>query len=501
MPYPCFDELDEGVIVLDPDGTIVWLNEPFQEIFGISRETVRGISADRFVKQYFAPLANDEPDTTQILAVLLNRAEVSHLACRLRTLQEEVRCFALSCRVMTGEQHAGMMLVRLRDITEQKRTEEALRQSERRYRQLIESSPDAIVIHTDGKIVFVNRACVKLLGAAGPEELIGRQAIDFVHPDFKTMVHNRIHQLQYGETVTVPRIGEQFLRVDGKTVEVEVTAVPLTYEGRRSVLVIVHDITDRKQAEEALARQTEDLIVLNRELEATRDEANLYLDIMTHDVRNVNNVSGMYADLLVELLAGDQWLYARKLRDAIQRSTEILKNVDTIRKIQQGKDGLVPIDLDTVIREEIKNYRGASICYEGAPVTVRADGLLPMIFTNLVGNAIKFGWPEVEIAIRIEDRDSEILVTVADTGPGVPDEMKEKLFHRFERGKAKGKGEGLGLFICRTLVERYGGMIWIEDRVSGRPEEGAAFKFTLGKVASDTRKHSPQHRRVRTGCT
>nr|WP_300998872.1 ATP-binding protein [Methanoculleus sp.] len=232
-------------------------------------------------------------------------------------------------------------------------------------------------------------------------------------------------------------------------------------------------------ANEELQTFTDDLARLNRELEEAHREANLYLDIMSHDVRNANNVSSMYADLLVDLAEGDLKTYVGKLHDSIDRSTEILKNVDTIRKVQSESARLVPIDLDAVIREEIGNFPGASIRYEGRWSYVLADGLLPGIFTNLIGNAVKFGGIEVEIAVHVEERDGEVLVSVEDTGPGVPDEVKDKLFTRFERGMAKGKGEGLGLFIVRTLVTRYGGRVWIEDRVPGHPEEGAAFRFTL----------------------
>ena len=79
-------------------------------------------------------------------------------------------------------------------------------------------------------------------------------------------------------------------------------------------------------------------------------------------------------------------------------------------------------------------------------------------------------------------RDGEVRVSVEDTGPGVPNGIKKRLFARFERGLGHGRGEGLGLFIVRTLVERYGGKVRVEDRVPGRPEEGAAFRFTLKKA-------------------
>ncbi len=80
------------------------------------------------------------------------------------------------------------------------------------------------------------------------------------------------------------------------------------------------------------------------------------------------------------------------------------------------------------------------------PVEVLADGLLPTVFTNLIGNAVKFGGPDVEITVRVEERDGEVLVSVEDTGPGVPDEVKAKLFHRFERGMARGKRRGARAF-------------------------------------------------------
>ena len=101
---------------------------------------------------------------------------------------------------------------------------------------------------------------------------------------------------------------------------------------------------------------------------------------------------------------------------------------------------------------------------------------------HLIGNAVKFGGPGVVIEIRVEEQDGEVLVSVEDTGSGVPDEVKGRLFTRFERGMATGQGQGLGLFIVQTLVERYGGRIQVEDRVPGHQEEGAAFRFTLKKA-------------------
>jgi len=109
--------------------------------------------------------------------------------------------------------------------------------------------------------------------------------------------------------------------------------------------------------------------------------------------------------------------------------------------------------------------------------TVLADNLLPEVFANLIGNAKKFGGPAVEITVRVEDRGDEVEVSIEDTGPGIPD--KNGAFRRFGKGEGSLAGAGLGLYICRMLIERYGGSIRVDDRVEGRPEEGVAIHFSL----------------------
>ncbi|MDD3933339.1 MAG: PAS domain S-box protein [Methanoculleus sp.] len=223
--------------------------------------------------------------------------------------------------------------------------------------------------------------------------------------------------------------------------------------------------------------------MLHKKLEAANREANLYLDIMTHDIKNAENVSSLYADLLIEMLGGEAALYAKKIRSSIRKSAEIIGNVTTIRRIHHDSPDVGPVDLEVVIREGVTAFPDVAIEFGDTPCQVWADDLLSEVFSNLIRNAVKFGGPGVRIAIRVEDYDGEsVLVSVEDTGPGIPDSMKESIFHRFERGWVGGCGDGLGLFIVRTLVKRYGGTIQVEDRVEGRPDLGAAFRFTLREV-------------------
>jgi len=226
--------------------------------------------------------------------------------------------------------------------------------------------------------------------------------------------------------------------------------------------------------------------MLYRRLEAANREANLYLDIMTHDIKNAENVSSLYADLLIDILDGEAEEYVKKLRGSIRKSAGIIKDVSTIRRIHHEPGELVPVCLDDVIKEEIERMPETVILFDGARQAVLADYLLSEIFTNLIGNSIKFGGPDVEITIRVEDYydDNAVLVSVEDTGPGIPDALKKTVLNRFEQGRREGSGEGLGLYIVKTLVERYGGRIWVEHRVCGRPELGAAFRFTLQEAGA-----------------
>ncbi len=180
---------------------------------------------------------------------------------------------------------------------------------------------------------------------------------------------------------------------------------------------------------------------------------------------------------------GEQRSYTEKLQKSLKKSTEIIRNVTTIRQIQEEAAVLRPVALDPVIRVELEHYPDVRVTYTGTPARVIGDDLISEIFTNLIGNAAKFGGPAVEVTIRVEERGEEVLVSVEDTGPGIADEVKQRLFTRLGSGDGRKSGGGLGLYICRMLIERYGGRIWVDDRVEGRPEEGTAIRFTLRKAA------------------
>jgi PAS domain S-box-containing protein len=359
------------------------------------------------------------------------------------------------------------------DVTERKRAEDALRESEERYRELVELSPDAIFIETDRTIAFVNSACVKLLGARRPEDLLGRRAADFIHPDYREKIVERRRRMLEEDRSLAPASHKK-LRLDGTAVEVEVKAVPFTYKGRQGSLVVARDITERKRVEEELAKTNAELekfvLVASHDLqEPLRTTANAALLL---DQAHGAKLNGEARELLGFIVSGVT--HMRRLIDSLLVFSGI------------GEKPAVPAATDSgaVIADVLANLRavieesGAVIECGSLPVVRTDPAQLEQVFMNLIGNAIKFrcnGPPRIRVeAYRVR---SQWRFSVADNGIGINPAYFDKVFELFERlhGGSRYPGSGLGLAICKKIVEHNNGRIWLESREG----KGATFFFTM----------------------
>ena len=219
--------------------------------------------------------------------------------------------------------------------------------------------------------------------------------------------------------------------------------------------------------------------MLQDQLEEAYEEISCYLDIIEHDMLRIHDDLTATTRIVEEMLDGQARWYAQKIEDTIARGKEIINNVAVIRKINEMPPNLGLVELDSLIRAEMKRFDHASISFVDTGYAVIADEFLSEIFANLIGNSIKFGGPDVKITVKAEEQDGKVLVSVEDTGCGIPDEQKQAVFTVFQRNSQKASGRGLGLHIAHLLLERYCGSIWIEDRVPGKSSEGAAVRFTL----------------------
>ncbi len=174
---------------------------------------------------------------------------------RIVTRKGEIRWLRNHCRPVRDDTHTQVTHIygAARDITERKRAEMALRESEERYRQLVELSPDMIVVHRNNRVVFINQAGAAMLGNLPPPRLTGRPLLDLVAPHHHDLAIRHTHQVLEHKTRT-PMVEEQFVCLDGSLIDVEVTSSPFTYQGEPAVQVIAHDITERKRARRELER-------------------------------------------------------------------------------------------------------------------------------------------------------------------------------------------------------------------------------------------------------
>jgi len=230
------DTIKDAVVLLDIDLRILDVNQAAKKILG-SRGKI--------------PVGKSLPSISPVLGRLVVDKEKKH-SFRTEVVLEngdgnriyEVRCSPINTE---SGQVTGQLLL-LDDITDRNEAQKRLRESENRFRNVVELLPDGLTIHCDGKIVYANEAFSRMVGTANPEQLIGRDVLEFVHPEMREIVHERIKNTYSGK-IEAPMV-EELLRIDGRIVFTEVVSVPSNYRGKTFAHVIHRDLTERMRAEQ-----------------------------------------------------------------------------------------------------------------------------------------------------------------------------------------------------------------------------------------------------------
>ncbi|WP_017716065.1 hybrid sensor histidine kinase/response regulator [Kamptonema formosum] len=387
---------------------------------------------------------------------------------------------------------------------ERKAAQEALQESEEQYRLLVELLPDTVFIQSEGKIVFINSAGLKLFGAASPEKLLGKPILDFIHPDCHEIVKERIRQILQ-ERKQAPLLEEKIVRLDGTVVDVGVTASPFTYKGLPAALVVARDISERKRASEERDR----LLKRERAARAEAEKANRlkdeFLSTLSHELRTPLSAILGWAELLRNLKF-DEATVSHALETIVRNTKSLVKLIEDIldvSRIVSGKLNLnmASVNLAPTVEAAIDSMRPAAeaknirlhveIDRTVRPISGDRERLQQVIW-NLLSNAIKFTPKGGRVAVTLRGAESFAEIKVTDTGAGISPDFLPYVFERFRQADSTTTrsygGLGLGLALVRHLVELHGGTVRADSAGAG---QGAMFTVRLPLAESGAGSRAP----------
>jgi PAS domain S-box-containing protein len=511
--HALLDSCPLAVLSLDVDGIVRLWNAGAEKLFGWKSGEVIGMPLPTIPDQEIAAferlLASQLQGTPQYGIDVKRRRKDGTLI--------EVRLWNAPLRTANGS-ICGVLAV-LADRTEMKAAEmerielaareqqaRAEAEAERRFRQLLEAAPDAILeVNEEGSIVLLNAAAERLFGY-GRNALL-HQPVEILIPEALRARHTE-HRARYYETPVTRPMGSgldlQARRKDGSTFPVEISLSPVNYEHELRVTAIIRDITERRQTEEQLRRMQQQhtrelaeanaqLELRNREVERANRLKSEFLASMSHELRTPLHTIIGFAELLSEEIEGQLSGKQKRFVGHIHRDSlhllELINDILDLSKIEAGRLDLrrelfyLEPALDEVLASIRPQGAGKLLAIEThvpASLALAADRVrFKEILYNLLSNAVKFTPQGGRISVEAVRRENHGEISVADTGVGIPVEEQALIFDAFHQAgsttKGVREGTGLGLAITRRLVEQHGGRIWVESE----PGKGSRFTFTL----------------------
>jgi PAS domain S-box-containing protein len=480
-------ECSDGIAVTDEQGRVVIWNEAQARITGLPSAQVQGRSIVDVLFELTPRAKRDGErldDLRRVVRAALERGEMPWLNQVVeRKLERPDGTYRFVRSVMfTIETQQGFALASTtRDITAHKRVEAALREKQQLLTGVINHSPNIITLmDREGRYLLVNHSTAELLGCS-EADLVGKTFAEVLPPETATLFMERLQTVL--ETQSALQVEDFMPAPDGERAY-NTTLFPL-YDDQGDIYAVgglALDITARVQAEQEVARYAAELERSNQELEQ-------FAYITSHDLREPLRMVKGYLDLLgrryrEELDASAQEFIDYAV-DGAERMQEMIRALLRLSRVKTRGEAFAPTDVEAVLARTLNTLRrsikdaGAEVTHDPLP-TLMADGAqLTQVLQNLITNGIKFCRedepPRVHVSAQREG--DEWVFSVADNGIGIDPEQADRLFQIFQRlhTRAEYEGLGIGLVLCRRIVERHGGRIWVESA----PGQGATFYFTL----------------------
>ena len=374
-------------------------------------------------------------------------------------------------------------LVQMRDITERVNAEIALKDSEALYHSMVETLPMQVFRkNLTGRFTFANDRLCESLGFP-LEEILGKTDLDFSPPD--------LAEKYIGDDLRVMQTGkhfediEEWERPDGRRIAIQVLKTPI-YDSQNRIVGIQGfflDVTERQRAQEALRETAQKLAESNQMLKE-------FAYVISHDLQEPLRAVSSYLDLLKNRIGDDldekSQMYVDMATDGAVRMRALIQDLLRLSRVETKGKPLEPADTSEILRRALASLRvaieesGAKVTHDEMPTVVADTTQLQQLLQNLISNAIKYReerTPEIHVGVKAGAATWEFYVR--DNGIGIEEKFKSRIFGIFERLHTRQEypGNGIGLAICKKIVERHGGIIWLDSIVG----EGSTFHFTLPK--------------------
>jgi PAS domain S-box-containing protein len=346
------------------------------------------------------------------------------------------------------------------DVTERERLAQELRESEEKFRSLVEASLDGIVLHRDLKLLYVNRAGLEMFRYDKPEDLLGRDLTELIEYPYQQAAPRRLANLLRG--ASRPRVFEmKGVRRDGEKFDLEVISFPTTYGSRPASQTHIRDITHKKQLEEHLAR-TDKLASLGQLAAGVAHE-------MNNPLGSIMVLSYLLLEDMKEECA--ERTQIDKIIKEATRCKEIVRGLLEFSRYMPSR--MAPLQLNSLL-EEVLFLVGGHLLFQHIdlvkefhpelPLVLGDKNRLEQVFINLLmnsGDAME-GMGRLTVSTGLNPEGDRVRVVFRDTGPGIPESLLGRLFDPFFTTKRVGKGLGLGLSISYGIIEKHLGRIFVE---------------------------------------